>query len=517
MKKTCLVAFAFAAGLAASAFAQVAPPSVRYVEHPQAARIGEGEGVVFRVRAEIDPPGRITGYQWRLNGLPLIGETRPEYRIESASPAIHAGNISVVVYATHGFTAPSRNARLDVVNNDWAHLSGRTLSPSVAPHTPSLSRCGGALVLAWVERVGPFPGVAALRASRYDGAAWAPLDWASLTGTSGHHASDPSLGCARFEDRDWIVAAWTESAFVNGPKTMHVKRFDDTRWQPVGPPLAASPTLAPSHPVLRLVGEEADNRGGTLVAKASVRGYLNGGRMRYERWDGVQWVMLGDGTPHTGAAPAVALDTITRPTALGRTWAPLQLANHRVGVGQSQLGVTSSQTLWQTVGDPLGPVVPSSASRQLVGLGMAALNGVPQAVAVWRNGTGPRLESAMLTGQDYLDAFTTTQPPAAVRWLHYADALTLSVGTFTTAFDDEAYRGACVDRRSFALALADASSTRILRAVCTASSNMAWTPLGTALPNRPVTMALKMQDFEHPVLALVENGAIQVLKWIALP
>ena len=123
----------------------------------------------------------------------------------------------------------------------------------------------------------------------------------------------------------------------------------------------------------------------------------------------------------------------------------------------------------------------------------------------------------MLTGQDYLDAFTTTQPPAAVRWLHYADALTLSVGTFTTAFDDEAYRGACVDRRSFALALADASSTRILRAVCTASSNMAWTPLGTALPNRPVTMALKMQDFEHPVLALVENGAIQVLKWIALP
>ena len=48
MKKTCLVAFAFAAGLAASAFAQVPPPSVRYVEHPQAARIGEGEGVVFR-------------------------------------------------------------------------------------------------------------------------------------------------------------------------------------------------------------------------------------------------------------------------------------------------------------------------------------------------------------------------------------------------------------------------------------------------------------------------------------
>jgi len=509
--------FVVAAACAVSASAQVTPPSVRYVEHPQPARVGQGEGVVFRVRAEIDAPGRITGYQWRRNGIPLAGETRAEYRIERAAPGSHAGNISVVAYATHGFTVPSRSARLDVVNNDWAPLSGRTLSPSVAPHQPSLSRCGQAMVLAWTERVGAFPGVASLRVSRYDGVVWAPLDWASLPGTAGHHASDPSLGCARFQDRDWIVAAWTESAFANGPKTLHVKRFDDTRWQPVGAPLAASPTLAPSRPLLRLVGEDADNRGGTLLAKGSVRAYLNASRMRYERWDGVQWVILGDGAPHTGTAPAVALDTTTRPTALGRALAPLQLANHRTGVGQSQLGVTSSQTLWQSVGDPLGPVVPSSASRPVVGLGLAALNGVSQAVAVWRNGTGPRLESAMLSGQDYLDAFTTAQPPAAVGWTHYADPLPLNVGTFTTAFDDEPYRGACVDRRSFAFALADASSTQVLRAVCSASGNMAWARMGTPLPNRPATMALKMQDFDHPVLALVENGALQVLKWIAAP
>lgn len=515
--KTRHIAIGFAATWVAIASAQVLPPSVRYVEHPQPARIGQGEGVVFRVRAEIDPPGRITGYQWRRNGVPIAGATQADYRIDGATAASHAGQFSVVAYATHGFTVPSRTARLDVVDNDWASLSGRLLSPSVAPHAPSLSRCGQAIVLAWVERVGPFPGVATLRASRYDGAVWAQLDWASLPGTAGHHASDPTVGCARFQDRDWIVAAWTESPSVNGPKTVHVKRFDDTRWQPVGAPLAASPTLAPSRPLLRLAGEESDNRGGTLVAKGSLRAYLNAGRMRYERWDGVQWVMLGDGTPHTGAAPAVALDATTRPTALGRALAPLQLANHRTGVGQSQLGVTSSQTLWQTVGDPLGPVAPSSASRQIVGLGFAALNGAPQAVAVWRNGTGPRLESAMLAGQDYLDAFTTTQPPAALAWLHYADPLPLNVGTFTTAFDDEAYRGACADRRSFAFALADANNTRVLRAVCSASSNMAWTPVGTVLPNRPVTLALKMQDFEHPVLALVENGALQVLKWISVP
>ena len=90
MKKTCLVAFAFAAGLAASAFAQVPPPSVRYVEHPQAARIGEGEGVVFRVRAEIDPPGRITGYQWRLNG-PVSYTHLDVYKRQAQAQALTLG------------------------------------------------------------------------------------------------------------------------------------------------------------------------------------------------------------------------------------------------------------------------------------------------------------------------------------------------------------------------------------------------------------------------------------------
>jgi hypothetical protein len=311
------------------------------------------------------------------------------------------------------------------------------------------------------------------------------------------------------------VGAWTESAFVNGPKTLHVKRFDDTRWQPVGAALVASPTVSPSRPVLRLAAEESDNSGGTLVARGSLRAYLNAGRMRYERWDGLQWVMQGDGTPHTGAAPAVALDTMTRPTPQGRALAPLQLANHRSGPGQSQLGVTSSQTLWLNLGNPLAPV--SGSPHQIVGLGLAALNGQQQAVAVWRNGTGPWLESALLAGQDYLDAFTTPNPPAARSWLPYANPLRLNVGLFTAAFDDEAYRGGCADRRSFALALADASTTRVLRADCLGGQAMAWVPAGTVLPSRPATMALKMQDVDRPVLAWVENGAIQVRKWIAVP
>lgn len=517
----CLAAFA------CGAQAQLSLGLVRWTEQPQPARIGVGEGVVFRAQAEIDPPHVVMGYQWQRNGVAIPGAQSRELRIDAAT-ASDAGDITVKALTTSPRSSSSQAARLEVVNLDWAPLSGRLLSPAAAPHQPSLTRCGARMVLAWVERVGPVPGVATLRVSRYDGARWEPLGTATLAGTTGHHASDPALGCAWFQAREWIVLAWTESATTSGPKTLHVKRFDDQRWQPVGAPLAAGASGSPARPQLRMASEESDNAGGTMVGRRSLRSYLFNGRMRHEQWDGGQWVLLGDGPLHSGSTPAVALDTVTRPSPAGRALAPLQLSNQRIAVGQTQLVVSSSQVQWQGqwqgLGQPLA--APTGSAYNLVGLALTSNVSTPQAVALWRDGGGgnPSLRSAMLSGQAYLDALDLPNPPAAVAWTGYAAPFNVNIGAFLSAFDPEGYRANCPGKRSLAMALADSVDTRVLRANCPPGTQqgqpidpMAWERVGNALPRRPASMALKMHDIDHPVLALVENGSIQVLKWIRVP
>lgn len=502
--------------LAAAPTAAQTLPAVRFLEHPAPARVGLGDDVVFRVRAEIAPPHRITRYEWRLNGRVVPGApSAPELTL-SAVGAAQAGTISVMVHTTAISPWPSRGARLDVVQNGWALLSGREVSARSATHTPSLVRCDGRWLLAWLENGTGVPAVPQLRVSALDAGAWQPMDPAGLPGTAGAWASDPSLHCATFQSREQPAVAWTEAAGSVAPKTLHVKRHDGTAWQPAGAPLASGPSVSIARPLLRLAGEESDNAGGTSLATRSLRAYTNAGRLRHERWDGAQWVLLGDAPAHTGTAPMVALDTASRPVALAghRALAPLQLANVVTASGQSRLAVVSSQTAWAPLGDWLRPA--TAAPVQLVGLGFGAERSLPRVVAMWRDGGAmPVLASATLADEDYQQAF---EAGAAQAWPVYADPLPLPVGSLLFAHDADAQRTDCDlgGRSGFGVAVAEAAQTQVWFPNCPGGGSgiARWYPVGDPLPLRPAAMALKMQDRTRPIVALVNNGRLEVWRWV---
>jgi len=501
------------------ATAQFTLPAVQITEHPQPARIGVGDGVAFRVAATIAKPHRITRYEWRLNGLPIKGAPDgPDYTIAAAA-AGHAGIVSVMVYTT-AVGGASNGARLEVVQGAWAMLSGRALSTRGAAHTPSLERCDGRWLLAWTENTSTTPAVPQLRASAFDGTAWRALGTTSLAGTPGSAtawATDPSLQCTAFGTGEHPVLAWTEASGPVAPKTLHVKRLEGTTWLPVGAPLASGPQLSVAGPLLRLVTEESDNAGGSGVPTHSLRALLNAGRVRHERWDGAQWAMLGEAAGHTGTAPMVVIDTASRPAALGgaRALAPLQLASFVTGPGQSRLAVVSSQTSWAPLGDWLRPA--SASPPQLVGIGFGAERSLPRAVAMWREaGATPTLASATLAGADYQRAF---DPPGLLAtWQPYADPLVLPTGSLLFAHDAQPQRTDCDfgGRSGFGVAVAASTDTRVWFPNCPGggTGTAVWLPVGDALPLRPASMALKMQDREHPLIALVSNGRVEVWRWV---
>lgn len=488
---------------------------VRIVEDPQPARVGAGDDVMFRVRAEIAAPHAITRYEWRRNGVAIAGApSAPELTLRGVAGG-DAGTISVMVYST-AIGRPSRGARLDVVQNGWALLSGRELSTRAATQAPSLVRCDGRWLVAWAENSSAVPAVPQLRVSALEAGAWQPMSTATLPGAAGAWATDPSLHCASFQSREQAAVVWTEAAGSVAPKTLHVKRFDGATWQPVGAPLASGPTVAISRPTLRLAGEESDNAGGTAIATLSLRTYANAARLRHERWDGAQWVLLGDAPAHTGTAPMVLPDTASRPAALmgRRALAPLQLANVVVAPGQSRLAVVSSQTGWAPLGDWLRPA--SSSPVQLVGLGFGAERSLPRAVAMWREGgTTPSLVSATLAGADYQQAF---ESGGLRSWPVYADPLPLPVGSLLIAHDGEAHRTDCDfgGRSGFGVAVADSTQTQVWFPNCpgAGSGTARWFPVGDPLPLRPAAMTLKMQDRERPLVALVQNGRLEVWRWV---
>ncbi|MHC4774357.1 MAG: immunoglobulin domain-containing protein, partial [Planctomycetota bacterium] len=78
----------------------LAPAAANILLHPQGATVCVGDPVTFSVAAEGEPP---LSFQWRKNGVDLIGANSTTYQITAATFA-HAGSYDVVVTNVCGDT-----------------------------------------------------------------------------------------------------------------------------------------------------------------------------------------------------------------------------------------------------------------------------------------------------------------------------------------------------------------------------------------------------------------------------
>ena len=222
--------------------------------------------------------------------------------------------------------------------------SGDSLAPAIAVGT------GGAVYVAWSDTSG---GDAEIYLRRWDGNAWGELGGSATGGGISNNGSDsqaPALAVGA-DGRPWV--AWHDGA----NREIYVRRWNGTTWAEVGAGSATGGGISDtprnsSWVDLRLAAD------GSAVA-VWVEARPGNDEVYARRWDGADWVALGDSaagggisnTPGRSGRPALALDGAGRPWVAwaethnngqdiylrrwdGAAWTPL--GNSATGGGVSQ-------------------------------------------------------------------------------------------------------------------------------------------------------------------------------------
>lgn len=477
---------------------------IEIVRAPEAATVGVGDGTVFSVQARAAPGVTILGYQWRRNGRALVkNATKPAWATTVAAAA-DAGDISVDVIGTRG-TLTTPTVRLDVVSAGWAPLGGRPLAVmGVGLHAPSLMACNG-LQVAWVEQVAA---QGQLRVHRFDGQQWLRTGGSAEIGDAGRDAGEPSLQCSQ-EGGTWPVLAFSQSTATG--RGVQVRRFDGSKWQPVGS-VAAPPDGQARMPQLRLV--PSDNDYGDAYAPQHIVGgsqlaWLDRGTVRSAQWSSSAWI--GGATAGLDVRTHdLAIDTALRGPQ-GRLFPHLMaLADHPVqGLYRDRWRAQVSSDRfgpWLEVGAPAAPAAAAGVPVRVLGLGFAATeNSRPRVVLAWTEGEASyTLKSATLFSADYETAMGAAS--SAVTWQPYASDFSGST-VRAGAFDSQPQEPLCIGAAApFALALTDSRGTRVLRAECGQGGLPVWRVQGAALPRTALALGLRYQGPHTPVVASVESG-----------
>ncbi|MEY2878117.1 MAG: hypothetical protein RLZZ15_497, partial [Verrucomicrobiota bacterium] len=213
----------------AEGFALEISETVTFAEHPASATVAPGANATLSVQATGTGPLR---YQWRRNGVALVGATAATLPVAAASAA-NAGDYSVIVSDANG-PLTSRLARLTVETprpGRLINMSVRAATRGTTPLIVGASTTGGsksilvrgagpALTAFGVTGVLPDPRLE-LHADvgGRDTIAASNNDWAS-GGVATLRAAFASVGAFDFTD-----AASRDAAFlttIDGPRTIHV-------------------------------------------------------------------------------------------------------------------------------------------------------------------------------------------------------------------------------------------------------------------------------------------------------